>query len=177
MNQPDVLSIPVNPFPAFAVENQDQSREDFERVSVETRPRRRLSRFLEDFAAGRIDNCNIGIRGDYGTGKTHLLRYAEVFFQKENEKLLATSAEPSKDFNNGEQAINAIDTANMISTYYCTFVQCRGQSFLEFFCRQLVRALGNGLLVAHPAVPGWSICSIRVACAGDRRRAEGKWGG
>src|SRR5438128_9777138 len=26
---------------------------------------------------------------------------------------------------------------------------------------------------AHPAVPGWSICSMRVPCAGDRRRAGG----
>jgi hypothetical protein len=30
---------------------------------------------------------------------------------------------------------------------------------------------------AHPAVPGWSICSMRVPCAGDQRRAEGTWDG
>src|ERR1700736_5841006 len=30
---------------------------------------------------------------------------------------------------------------------------------------------------AHPAVPGWSICSMRVLCAGDQRRAEGTWDG
>ena len=30
---------------------------------------------------------------------------------------------------------------------------------------------------AHPVVPGWSICSMRVACAGDQRRAEGTWDG
>jgi len=30
---------------------------------------------------------------------------------------------------------------------------------------------------AHPAVPGWSICSMKVPCAGDRRRAGGIWGG
>ena len=29
---------------------------------------------------------------------------------------------------------------------------------------------------AHPAVPGWSICSIRVPCAGDLRRARGGTG-
>ena len=32
-------------------------------------------------------------------------------------------------------------------------------------------------LKAHPAVPGWSICSMRVPCAGDQRRAEGTWDG
>ena len=26
---------------------------------------------------------------------------------------------------------------------------------------------------AHPAVPGWSICSMGVPCAGDQRRAGG----
>jgi hypothetical protein len=26
---------------------------------------------------------------------------------------------------------------------------------------------------AHPAVPGWSICSMRVPCAGDQRRTGG----
>jgi hypothetical protein len=26
---------------------------------------------------------------------------------------------------------------------------------------------------AHPAVPGWSICSMRVPCTGDQRRAGG----
>ena len=31
--------------------------------------------------------------------------------------------------------------------------------------------------VAHPAVPGWSICSMRVPCAGDQRRAGGTLGG
>jgi len=30
--------------------------------------------------------------------------------------------------------------------------------------------------VAHPAVPGWSICSMRVPCAGDQRRAGGDIG-
>ncbi len=31
---------------------------------------------------------------------------------------------------------------------------------------------------AHPAVPGWSICSMKAPCAGDRRRErEGIWGG
>src|SRR6266436_4198775 len=32
---------------------------------------------------------------------------------------------------------------------------------------------------AHPAVPGWSICSMRVPCAGDQRRAGGdmEWQG
>ena len=30
--------------------------------------------------------------------------------------------------------------------------------------------------VAHPAVPGWSICSMRVPCAGDLRRARGGTG-
>jgi hypothetical protein len=30
---------------------------------------------------------------------------------------------------------------------------------------------------AHPAVPGWSICSMGVPCAGDQRRAEGTWDG
>src|SRR6266481_8277339 len=29
---------------------------------------------------------------------------------------------------------------------------------------------------AHPAVPGWSICSMRVPCAGDQRRAGGDMG-
>jgi len=29
---------------------------------------------------------------------------------------------------------------------------------------------------AHPAVPGWSICSMRVPCAGDQRRAGGDIG-
>lgn len=29
---------------------------------------------------------------------------------------------------------------------------------------------------AHPVVPGWSICSIRVSCAGDLRRARGGTG-
>lgn len=29
---------------------------------------------------------------------------------------------------------------------------------------------------AHPAVPGWSVCSIRVACADDRHRAGGDIG-
>ena len=29
---------------------------------------------------------------------------------------------------------------------------------------------------AHPVVPGWSICSIRVPCAGDLRRARGGTG-
>jgi hypothetical protein len=29
---------------------------------------------------------------------------------------------------------------------------------------------------AHPVVPGWSICSIRVPCAGDQRRARGGTG-
>jgi hypothetical protein len=29
---------------------------------------------------------------------------------------------------------------------------------------------------AHPAVPGWSICSMRVPCAGDQRRARGDIG-
>jgi hypothetical protein len=28
----------------------------------------------------------------------------------------------------------------------------------------------------HPAVPGWSICSMRVPCAGDQRRARGDIG-
>src|SRR5271165_3674707 len=32
------------------------------------------------------------------------------------------------------------------------------------------------LLKAHPAVPGRSICSMRVPCAGDRRRAGGDIG-
>ena len=31
-------------------------------------------------------------------------------------------------------------------------------------------------LKAHPVVPGWSICSIRVLCAGDLRRARGGTG-
>src|SRR5271155_356148 len=31
----------------------------------------------------------------------------------------------------------------------------------------------NTLSKAHPVVPGWSICSIRVTCAGDLRRARG----
>jgi hypothetical protein len=31
----------------------------------------------------------------------------------------------------------------------------------------------HALAVAHPAVPGWSICSMRVPCAGDLRRARG----
>src|SRR5260370_30289764 len=35
----------------------------------------------------------------------------------------------------------------------------------------------NGRMKAHPAVPGWSICSMRVPCAGDQRRAEGTWDG
>jgi hypothetical protein len=30
--------------------------------------------------------------------------------------------------------------------------------------------------MAHPAVPGWSICSMRVPCAGDLRRARGGTG-
>lgn len=30
---------------------------------------------------------------------------------------------------------------------------------------------------AHPAVPGRSICSMRVPCAGDQRRAGGTLGG
>jgi len=29
---------------------------------------------------------------------------------------------------------------------------------------------------AHPVVPGWSICSMRVPCAGDLRRARGGTG-
>ena len=29
----------------------------------------------------------------------------------------------------------------------------------------------------HPAVPGRSICSMKVPCAGDRRRVGGIWGG
>jgi hypothetical protein len=29
---------------------------------------------------------------------------------------------------------------------------------------------------AHPAVPGWSICSMRKPCAGDQRRAGGDIG-
>src|SRR5207237_3711465 len=29
---------------------------------------------------------------------------------------------------------------------------------------------------AHPAVPGWSICSMRVPCAGDLQRARGGTG-
>jgi len=29
---------------------------------------------------------------------------------------------------------------------------------------------------AHPAVPGRSICSVRVPCAGDQRRAGGDIG-
>jgi hypothetical protein len=34
----------------------------------------------------------------------------------------------------------------------------------------------NELDMAHPAVPGWSICSMRVPCAGDLRRARGGTG-
>jgi hypothetical protein len=30
--------------------------------------------------------------------------------------------------------------------------------------------------MAHPAVPGWSICSMRVPCAGDLQRARGGTG-
>jgi len=32
------------------------------------------------------------------------------------------------------------------------------------------------LAKAHPVVPGWSICTIRVPCAGDLRRARGGTG-
>jgi hypothetical protein len=35
----------------------------------------------------------------------------------------------------------------------------------------------HGAEKAHPAVPGWSICSMKVPCAGDQRRAGGTWGG
>src|SRR5439155_13965797 len=34
-------------------------------------------------------------------------------------------------------------------------------------------AIGHTADKAHPAVPGRSICSMRVACAGDQRRAGG----
>jgi type I restriction enzyme S subunit len=52
--------------------------------------------------------------------------------------------------------------------------------FLEFFLRSnLVRRQISNLIAttkAHPVVPGWSICSIRVPCAGDLRRARGGTG-
>jgi hypothetical protein len=35
------------------------------------------------------------------------------------------------------------------------------------------RRLSDMQLEAHPAVPGWSICSMRVPCAGDQRRTGG----
>jgi len=35
---------------------------------------------------------------------------------------------------------------------------------------------GGTIDEAHPAVPGWSICSMRVPCAGDQRRAGGDIG-
>ena len=34
-------------------------------------------------------------------------------------------------------------------------------------------SLGHAFFEAHPAVPGWSICSMGVPCAGDQRRAGG----
>jgi hypothetical protein len=41
---------------------------------------------------------------------------------------------------------------------------------------QDVAASFIGEMEAHPVVPGWSICSIRVPCAGDLRRARGDTG-
>src|SRR5258705_401509 len=37
----------------------------------------------------------------------------------------------------------------------------------------LERDPNNAMAKAHPAVPGWSICSMRVPCAGDLQRARG----
>jgi hypothetical protein len=40
----------------------------------------------------------------------------------------------------------------------------------------VAHAFRDVLKEAHPAVPGWSICSMRVPCAGDQRRAGGDIG-
>jgi hypothetical protein len=49
--------------------------------------------------------------------------------------------------------------------------------FANCSCKRKFTGLTDAALSkAHPAVPGWSICSIRVACADDRRRAGGDMG-
>ena len=41
----------------------------------------------------------------------------------------------------------------------------------------MIRSTYVATVKAHPAVPGRSICSMKVPCAGDRRRVGGIWGG
>jgi hypothetical protein len=56
-------------------------------------------------------------------------------------------------------------SAKLCPPYYLTSIHLYGGSS------------GGPVFEAHPAVPGWSICSMRVPCAGDQRRAEGTWDG
>ncbi len=53
------------------------------------------------------------------------------------------------------------------------FLHKRGRE--SVLCIVAMDALENAK--AHPAVPGRSICSMRVPCAGDQRRAGGTLGG
>jgi hypothetical protein len=48
--------------------------------------------------------------------------------------------------------------------------------FAGFTKLHLINVSESMLSKAHPVVPGWPICSIRVPCAGDLRRARGGTG-
>jgi hypothetical protein len=56
-----------------------------------------------------------------------------------------------------------------------------GTKFLKYMKALSVEETGSleaavATIKAHPVVPGWSICSIRVPCAGDLRRGRGGTG-
>jgi homoserine O-acetyltransferase/O-succinyltransferase len=71
-----------------------------------------------------------------------------------------------------------VATAGTAKTYGHGIVRLEGQiaalttdRFLPVVITQVNRKRVSK--EAHPAVPGWSICSMRVPCAGDQRRTGG----
>jgi glyoxylase-like metal-dependent hydrolase (beta-lactamase superfamily II) len=94
---------------------------------------------------------------------------------------LFTPDAPDPDFSGGGSLVDWGPVLGQILTLdFDVVVPSKGpiitRDDLVAFKTKVEILISHARAVAHPAVPGWSICSMRVPCAGDLRRARGGTG-
>lgn len=130
--------------------------------------------FLEGYETGEFDNCIIGIRGEYGSGKTHLLRWAQSWFAERNDQAVrggdlgpsprsedfadsSQSEEASESPPTPEEATESLQTEQALVSLrpgslqhldnVCIYTNSTGRNFLDYFVRQLISQFKQEFLV------------------------------
>src|SRR5437660_4984367 len=94
--------------------------------------------------------------------------------QQQNPNRLEPTRKPQLDLLEREEVKTKRPTMWNIVLYNDDYTS---MEFVVFVLTKVFhRSTEDALAKAHPAVPGRSICSMRVPCAGDQRRAGGDIG-